>query len=67
MNDYFLYESDMSPHEIKKQWIEKLCPGQVSELFNYMPDTLYFVKDLALRLPNRGRNDREIRSGNFSY
>ncbi|MDA7501028.1 AraC family transcriptional regulator [Akkermansiaceae bacterium] len=50
MNDYFVYKSDMSPHEIKRQWIEKLCPGQVSELFNYMPDTLYFVKDLALRL-----------------
>ena len=50
MNDYFVYNSDMSPHEIKRQWIEKLCPGQVSELFNYMPDTLYFVKDLELRL-----------------
>ena len=40
----------MSPQDTKQQWIEKLSPGQVSELFNYMPDTLYFVKDHELRL-----------------
>ena len=40
----------MNPLDRKQQWIEKLCPGQVSELFNYMPDTLYFVKNLDLLL-----------------
>ena len=40
----------MPRQDIKRRWVEKLCPGQVSGLFNYMPDTLYFVKDLELRL-----------------
>jgi len=40
----------MKPLDRKQKWIEKLCPGQVSELFNYMPDTLYFVKNLDFLL-----------------
>ena len=34
----------------QREWIDQLQPGAVSQLFDYLPDTLYFAKDRELRL-----------------
>lgn len=40
---------------MKDQWLNQLCPGQVSNLFNSLPDTLYFAKDRDLRIMSGNR------------
>ena len=40
----------MSNHGLQREWISQLRPGAVSQLFDYLPDTLYFAKDRELRL-----------------
>ncbi|MGJ8694699.1 MAG: helix-turn-helix domain-containing protein [Verrucomicrobiaceae bacterium] len=35
---------------IRDEWVRGLRPGQVSYLFDYLPDTLYFAKDKEMRL-----------------
>ncbi|MGB0144263.1 MAG: hypothetical protein ACPGAP_05775 [Akkermansiaceae bacterium] len=39
----------MARNEITR-WTESLRPGTVRELFEYLPDLMYFAKDAQLRL-----------------
>ena len=34
----------------QRRWLDRLRPGTVSGLFDYLPNTLYFAKDRELRL-----------------
>lgn len=40
----------MNPVEMKRQWDELLQPGQFRHLFDHLPGTLFFAKDLSGRL-----------------
>lgn len=36
--------------DLQRDWLDRLRPGAVSGLFDYLPNTLYFAKDRELRL-----------------
>lgn len=40
----------MSKSEVAAEWLSELRPGVVRELFEYLPNMLYFAKDSDLRL-----------------
>ncbi|MGI9243082.1 MAG: AraC family transcriptional regulator [Verrucomicrobiales bacterium] len=40
----------MGEISIQRRWLDRLRPGTVSSLFDYLPNTLYFAKDHELRL-----------------
>ncbi len=40
----------MNPKVVRKNWDEVLQPGQFRHLFDYLPGTLFFAKDLGGRL-----------------
>lgn len=48
-NVYFVYISDMLEEEVAK-WNENLRPGTVRDLFEFLPDLMYFAKDSQLRI-----------------
>lgn len=45
-----MYDSDFTPEELQSAWFGRLRPGGVRELFEHLPNTLYFAKDSDLRL-----------------
>lgn len=40
----------MKNSAIQRVWLDQLRPGATSDLFDYLPNTLYFAKDRELRL-----------------
>ena len=44
------YRSDVAVNSEAREWFDKLRPGTARELFEYLPNLLYFAKDLDLRL-----------------
>ena len=40
----------MNDHQLQRDWLDRLRPGAVSGLFDFLPNTLYFAKDQELRL-----------------
>ncbi|MBK1834257.1 AraC family transcriptional regulator [Roseibacillus ishigakijimensis] len=45
----------MSAEDIVSRWLEDVRPGTVRELFEYLPNMLYFAKDAELRLMSGNR------------
>lgn len=46
----YVYDCDMSLSVDRDAWFSGLRPGGMRELFEHLPNTLYFAKDRALRL-----------------
>ena len=49
-SERLVYVFDMKPLEEQGEWFASLRPGGVRELFEHLPNTLYFAKDHHLRL-----------------
>lgn len=46
----FVYYSGVATTELASQWLDTLRPGTVRELFEHLPNMMYFAKDLDLRI-----------------
>lgn len=57
---YFVYVCDMSAREERDHWFSGLRPGGMRELFEHLPNTLYFAKakDLRIMAGNRAFVER---------
>lgn len=49
-SEIFVYVFDMDSLDEQAQWFSALRPGGVRELFEHLPNMLYFAKDRQLRL-----------------